>query len=64
MSTSWSNCDICEDYFTKREHVLEPAMTEHSRQTGEARPLTFLRFMRGVHDRHLSGLPILPERAA
>lgn len=54
-------CPTCTRYAEKRMTVLVPAMAEHCQRTGEDPTRCLNRYMSGVHNRHLAGLPILPK---
>jgi len=54
----YENCDPCTLYMIDRHVSLLPAMNVHSLKTGEALPDTLVRYMTGVHERHLSGLSL------
>lgn len=55
---------VCAPYFMQRREVLLPEVVkEADRRDLDAVDL-FASFARGVHARHLSGLPILPRSAA
>ena len=56
----FDNCDACRNYAVVRSHVLAPAMVTRRRETGETQYEIVTRYMTGVHERHLAGLPILP----
>lgn len=57
-----ADCLPCKTYLRRRVGVLAP---EIERLADERRPVTPFaildRYMGSVHDRHLSGLPILPD---
>lgn len=54
-----STCETCETYMAVRlPHVLKAWFNE----TGQR--VTVRTFMAGVHDRHLTGFPVLPGEAA
>lgn len=57
----YEDCRDCFVYGQRRMEVLIPALHERRIQTGETAQQILDRFMTGVHSRHLSGLPILPE---
>lgn len=61
---SWTHCEACGIYVDFRMPAVYPHVMLFEIFTGEHRALILRRLMRGVHARHLAGLPILPERAA
>lgn len=60
----WVYCDDCAEYAHVRMAVVHPHIVARAAELGEHRTVTLARFMRGVHRRHLDGLPILPKAAA
>ena len=60
---SYRNCSDCIEYAEVRRPAIVPAMHHHRQVTGETSEQILDRFMRGVHQRHLAGLPILPAEA-
>ena len=54
----------CAPYFVQRREVLLPEVIETADRHGVDAVDLLASFARGVHNRHLCGLPILPERAA
>lgn len=60
--TSYHTCPACIEYGEVRFSVLTPALAKRSDETGETAQQILDRYMSGVHDRHLSGLPILPSK--
>jgi hypothetical protein len=60
----YRECVDCIVYVQLRQPVLAPAMAAVKRVTGETSRQILDRYMGGVHDRHLAGLPILPGQAA
>jgi hypothetical protein len=61
---TYRNCPDCIAYGEARMTVVVPAMAERRAETGETSQQILDRYMGGVHQRHLAGLPILTERAA
>lgn len=59
MSHEYKGCATCIEYIDARAHVLAPAFTKHRAKSGETASQILERYMTGVHQRHLSGLPIL-----
>jgi hypothetical protein len=57
---AYSECSDCIDYMAVRQRVVMPAMGRRMIDTGETARQILDRFMAGVHERHLAGLPILP----
>jgi hypothetical protein len=57
-------CLACRGYAILRSHVVAPALLARRLETGETNTEIVTRYMIGVHDRHLAGLPILPESAS
>ena len=57
-------CSTCIEYAEERMPLLTQPMADRRAETGETSVQILDRYMTGVHARHLSGLPILPERAA
>lgn len=49
----------CGTYFIRRREVLLPEVIKQAARTGEDVIDLFARYARGVHARHLNGLPIL-----
>lgn len=56
-------CPACIGYAQVRQPVIVPAMAARAQVTGETTIEILDRFMGGVHDRHLAGLPIMPRVA-
>lgn len=56
-------CGPCASYAATRLPTLASALARRCEETGETSQEIVDRFMAGVHDRHLSGLPILTETA-
>lgn len=61
--SAYYDCTKCLVYMAERQGVVIPAMAERRAETGETSQQILDRYMTGVHDRHLSGLPILPVSA-
>ena len=61
---NYRTCQTCIEYAEVRRPVIVPALVDRSVETGETSEQILDRFMGGVHERHLSGLPILPGGAA
>ena len=48
----------CAPYFTQRREVLLPEVIKPAQRTDDDLIDVFARYARGVHKRHLSGLPL------
>jgi hypothetical protein len=62
--SGYVTCPDCIEYGSVRFSILTAALAVRSQQTGETSQQILDRYMDGVHQRHLSGLPILPGRDA
>lgn len=56
-------CPTCQEYGLARQPVLVPAMREQCDRSGETPDEVLVRYMTGVHQRHLAGLPIMPGQS-
>lgn len=54
----YTNCPACHDYMEARRKVVLPAIAEHIEASGEGSFEALDRYMRGVHDRPLTGFPL------
>jgi hypothetical protein len=56
----YRTCQTCREYGEARMSTLVPAMAARRAETGETSEQILDRYMNGVHERHMSGLPVLP----
>ena len=54
-----TECPDCDAYFARRMAVIVRAIGRHVMRTGEDPFAICERFERGVHARHLAGLPLI-----
>lgn len=59
----YASCAACMSYAAARRPVLAPAFADTSLRTGEDPVALIDRYMTGVHQRHLDGLPLLKEES-